>query len=858
MPSGTTYAVRSSRFSNTPAVQPVTESPTIAAPTLARLTKWQHVVRFCFVIGCLWNAAAPLKAWFLSRYGFVPTTTTTIVNLHWDTVLNGKFLTQLYTTAGIPLATPFTATRYLNVFLDFKILPRSIGTWAGSYAGTETVYQMDLDGRPLRRSLDGAAEVAAFNAALSAFTASGFNLWGTELIRSYVPPTTSFGSLQDVAEAVLCLKGMSLETFVNVQFKSSLNPLTSPSDAAALAMWRAQLFPHLSPMTPAAGVVALAKELASTYNLSLANIAGTKQLFAPTTFLDGFIDISGQSSGAATYEISGRDLFATLLGGSGYINSIFAPRETAWWCSIQYVDPTTNAPNRTQCFERMSVALPAFFVGKYISLNSGSRYVDNADVVAGSTIGNLQSYHYKHHEVQPLASIKLATLGNRTTWAAWIPEVIATVAQTPVDTSDAIEELCFVGDGCFAACLNETASGGTTFTYRRGGECVGTIDTITVSLNELYADLACLGLGTGTAHVQVTYIGSTGVRSTRVASQAASPMAILACIVGGRVPNGDYLPSNFIDMVSRGTEASLVVTSSNGSEAIMLNFIALISLLGAWIQRLPPTENKMQLRFSMAKCTVSSVVWMIHRNSMRITGFLGLVAWHVGASDCHCNWKPSHDVRIDPIYGCTNDPAGHFGNFSEWIRLLSYAWVFFALVYMDLMPGIGSNIKGYATAVILLSLVPLAFWAYVIAELWQLRAQWSWLAWMHSQLFLILFWLAVCALMRSRLALPYRRFVDWCLYRIGMRKQSIDRQSPFRTLIGTHFWTPVALFQPEDVVYVPMSVLLKTKGIMLENIADHTYYTYGVDPDRDDVSKKPRSHPDWVLTQLEYYVCVAT
>ncbi|EQC26382.1 hypothetical protein SDRG_15793 [Saprolegnia diclina VS20] len=888
MPAGTTYVVRSSRFSTSkpPVVQPATEPPAIAIPTLARLTKWQHFARFCFVIGCLWNAAAPLKAWFLSRYGFVPTTTTTIVNLNWDTVLNGKFLTQLYTNAGIPLSKPLTATRYLNVFTDFKILPRSIATWAGSYAGTETVYQMDLDGRPLRRSLDGAAEVAAFNAALPAFTTSGFNLWGAERIYSYVPPTTAFGSLQDVAEAVLCLKGMSLETFVNVQYKSSLNPLTSPSDAAAMAMWRTQLFPHLtsclarratliaSAATPAAGVVALAKELASTYNLSLANIAGTKQLFAPTTFLDGFIDISGQSSGAATYEISGRDLFATALGGSGYINSIFAPRETAWWCSIQYVDPATNAPNRTQCFERMAVSLPAFFVGKYIALNSGSRYIDNADVVPSTTIGNLQSYHYKHHDVQPLTSVHLATLGNRTTWAALIPEVIATVAQKPVDTSDAIEELCFVGDGCFAACLNETASGGTTYTYRRGGECVTTIDTVTVSLNELYVDLACLGLGTGTSHVRVTYINSAGIRSTRVASTAASPMAILACIVGGRIPNGDSFPSNFIDMVSRGTEVSLVVTSSNGSEAIMLNFIALISLLGyifyllwivlylvktdAWIRRLPPTEHKMQLRFSMAKCNVSSVVWMIHRNSMRITGFLGLVAWHVGASDCHCNWNSSSDVRIDPIYGCSNDPTGHFRNFSEWIRLLSYAWVFFALVYMDLMPGIGSNLKGYATAVIMLSLLPLALWAYVIGELWRLRAQWSWLTWMHSQLFLILFWLAVCVTMRSRVTLPYMRLVDWCLYRIGMRKQSIDRKSPFRTLIGTHFWTPAALFRPEDIAYVPMSVLLKTKGIVLENIVDHTYFTYGVDTDLDDESRKPRTHPDWVLAQPEYYVCVAT
>ncbi|KDO18345.1 hypothetical protein SPRG_21719 [Saprolegnia parasitica CBS 223.65] len=747
--------------------------------------------RIIFYVCCLWNAAAPLKAWFLSRYGFVPTTTTTIVNLHWDTVLNGKFLTQLYTNAGIPLATPLTATRYLNVFMDFKILPRSIGTWAGSYAGTETVYQMDLDGRPLRRSLDGAAEVAAFNAALSAFTASGFNLWGTELIRSYVPPTTSFGSLQDVAEAVLCLKGMSLETF---------------------------------------------------------------------------------SSGAATYEISGRDLFATVLGGSGYINSIFAPRETAWWCSIQYVDPATNAPNRTQCFERMSVALPAFFVGKYISLNSGSRYVDNADVVAGATIGNLQSYHYKHHEVQPLASIKLATLGNRTTWAAWIPEVIATVAQTPVDTSDAIEELCFVGDGCFAACLNETASGGTTYTYRRGGECVGTIDSVAISLHELYSDSACLGLGTGTSHIQVTYLNHAGVRSTRVASQAASPMAILACIVGGRVPNGDYLPSNFIDMVSRGTEASLVVTSSNGSEAIMLNCIALISLLGyvyfllwiaifawrtlRWVAVLANTnENVAQLRFSTYRANLSTRVWMHERSTMSVTGFLGLVAWHLGASQCKCVWRNTASVADDPAYVCSINPVGHVLEISEVVRLLSHAWVFFALAFLDLFPGLTVHFAGYAVAVVLLALIPLLLWAIPLAYMMRVWASTPWLQWMHSHLFLALLWLTVLWLMRSRCFAPYRRLVERCLHCVGLRKQRIDAKSPLRSILGAYFWTDAVDVHDDDTAYVPLSLLLQTKDVAMDRICDHEYWLCQEDFDARDWSHTlPTTHPKWVLEHRGYYV----
>ncbi|OQR89849.1 hypothetical protein ACHHYP_05998, partial [Achlya hypogyna] len=824
---------------------------------------------------------APLKAWFLSRYGFVPTTTTQIVNLNWDTVLNGRFLTQLYTNAGIRLDAPLAAMRFINVFADFKVLPRSHAAWAGSFYGTERVYQMDLDGRPLRRALDGAAEWKRFANDVAQYAVSGFNLWGTERIFDYVPPATTDCGVGDVAEAVLCLKGLTLDAFVNVQFQSSLHPLTNADDKAAVAAWRSSLFTNLdsclarraallqTASTPQAALVQLATELATQYNLSLVNIAGTKLLFATTTFLEGYLDISGQRAGAATYEISGRDLTGVILGGSGFLDSIFAPRETAWWCSIQYVDPATGHPNAAQCFERVGATLPAFFVGKYLTVYSGSRYNDNADFEAGISTGNLTAYHYKRHTVGALADVRLAALGNRTTWADWIKVAIAAVAQQPVDKSDAIEELCLVGDGCFSACMNETASGGTTYTYMRGGTCVTMIDTVMIPLTELYADLACLGFGSGTSAVQVTYISADSQRHTKVRYGAASPMAIIMCFVGGRIPNGDYYPSFLIDMLAQGTEASIVVTTSNGSEAIMLNFIALVSLVGyifflfwvvlsavrseLWLRRQSSAiENVVQMRNSLHKCNLSTRVWMLQRTAMRITGFLGLVAWHIGASRARCQWVPASisSVSETPVYACDVDPFGHVTSANECVRLFAYAWVFFALTFMDRMPGITVHTTGYGVAVLLLCLLPLSLWAVVLAEAWRWRAGVPAVAWIHSQLFLALLWLAVIALMRSRLAHPYITLVDHCLYKIGMRKQVIDSNSPFRALVGEYFWTHATLHREGPTAYLPLNLLLQTPNIDLSCIRQHEYW---VSESRQPPTETTQ-HPSWVHTHVCYYV----
>ncbi|KDO20274.1 hypothetical protein SPRG_14410 [Saprolegnia parasitica CBS 223.65] len=447
---------------------------------LLQLQKNKAILAVGFFLSCMWNLAAPIKAWALSRYGFASTSDTLVLELDWNTVVNGRFLTSLYTSSGIPLASPMEKTRYINVFLDFMVAPRSELRWVTSLLDTNRTFQMDVDGVAKRLGLNGSREVDQFNVDVAPFAATGFPLWGNEVIFDYVPPTTQDVGLHQVSEALLCLKGLTPEELVNLQFPSNLRPYSSASDAAAINMWRSKVFPDLracmdrraallaSATTPADGLLALATELASTYDLGLVNVAGHHQLYTPQTFWDGFVDISGYRSGSVTYQISGRDPSTVLTTGSGHLDAILNPRETAWYCTLQYVNPISGLPNATECFAKVATTLPAFFNGKYLSVLAGTRYNDNNAFERGPSNQRITPYTYKRRKIAPLHSISYVNVGNLSAWQTLFQTIVANVTQTPRTTSNALEEMCLVGDGCFSTCMNSSASGGTTVTYMRG------------------------------------------------------------------------------------------------------------------------------------------------------------------------------------------------------------------------------------------------------------------------------------------------------------------------------------------------------------------------------------------------------
>ncbi|KAF0689600.1 Aste57867_18972 [Aphanomyces stellatus] len=881
-------------------------NPRLHSQTLAKLQLRQSFLTVAFFASCVWNLAAPIKAWVLGRYGFASTSTTAVYDLNWNTVLNGRFLTALYQSAGIPLdgLTAMPSTRYINVFLDFMVAPRSYLQWAASFAETETVFQMDIDGLFKRHGLDATHELDQFYRDLGQFQTTGYPLWGTEVIYNYIPPAANGDvALQEITEAVLCLKGMPLEDFVNVQFPSPLHPYSNADDAHALAVWGARMFPHLkqclarraqliqSSSSPQAAVVTLAQELAAAYNVSLVNIAGHDQLHAVQTFQDGFIDVSGLRSGSLGYQISGPNPFAVLTTASGHMDTLLAPRETVWWCTIQYMDPVTGKANATQCFEKVGSTLANFFVGKYLTSSAGTRYIDNGAMVQGGKTGAVTSYTYSPRHVLPLKDVRsVAVPGNLTAWKALVVALIANITSTPPDASNALEEMCFVGDDCFSTCLNASASGGTTLTYMRGGSCVTSVDTISHGLTDLFVDVACFGIGSGTSSIQLTYITQDGRRFQVVASHTAGPMAILACIVGGRFPDIDY-PTYLIDLLGQGTQAMLVMAMNSGSEATVINSIALLSLGGyvyyfvrlaiylyhtiAWVKAWPDNgPTRKQVVFSVVNSSVSSVIWGHYSTSMRCIGFMSLLEWHIGATDNHCYWPASVDnITIDAAYVCTLHPYGHFASSAELVRLFAYAWIFFALTFMDRMPGIAIVARGYVIAVLLLGLVPLSFLAILVAHICLVRAHSPILNYaIHNQLWLGLVWLAMILLLRTKLFSPYVALVERCLLAVAIQKQTIDSASPFYDMVGPHFWTESHLVRHEPVVYLPLSILIETKSIDLFNIFDHEYFVYHggainpnlkrgpsivkLDLQESHQSHKPH-HPPWITGQAEYFVRVA-
>ncbi|KDO25165.1 hypothetical protein SPRG_20759 [Saprolegnia parasitica CBS 223.65] len=727
------------------------------APHLAHVpvVRRTRLVAFGFVLSCLWNLLSPFKTWAITTYGFLSYATTRTELLEWNTVLNGRFLTQLYASAGIPLASPLAAERYINVALDFLVLPRSHFVWAASPI---------IDEGPFLRST-----LTAPPATLALPTTN-----------YYVAPVLHNCRLAGVTEAVLCLRGENASADLNATYPYLSTCLTRRQTLLATG----------------GSLIELASALATEFDLDGTHVAGSSLLFAPVTFMDGFLSLSGEPSGLATYRIYGR-----------------RPRSNSRLTVTRIA--STRAPQR--------------FSGMH------EYHLDNADF---TQVAAPHGFAYTSRKQAALADVEYVSRGNLSAWNGLFKQLVATVNNAPIVVSDALEELCLVGDGCFNVCMNETASGGTTLTYMRSGVCVSAVDKVAHGLLDVFVDLKCFGLGTGASSVKVTYLSADGVRRTAIANQTASPVAILACFVGGRAPQSDY-PSHVMDMLSQGTQAAIVVTYSNGDEAMILNFIALLSLVGygyygvciclylrrlrSWLAETTAKNTEPQRRYSVANANISCIIWMHHRTSMKFVGFVSFLAWHIDAAKIRCAWAAAIDeMATDATYSCSVDSLGHLDGV---VSLASFAWIFFALVYMDLLPGVTIQTRGYLVTTLLLGALPLSLLSFLIAELCKLRRTLPGFSMVHEYLFLALLWGAVMALLRTSVLLaPALRLLEAALRIVGVRRQAIDPESAWAGVIGHSYWVDTSGYRPSPVSYVPLSLLLETP------------------------------HMDWVAYQCEYVV----
>ncbi|KDO18575.1 hypothetical protein SPRG_16044, partial [Saprolegnia parasitica CBS 223.65] len=340
--------------------------------------------------------------------------------------------------------------------------------------------------------------------------------------------------------------------------------------------------------------------------------------------------------------------------------------------------------------------------------------------------------------------------------------------------------------------------------------------------------------------VKVTYLSADGVRRTVIANQTASPVAILACFVGGRAPQSDY-PSH--------AGRRIVVTYSNGDEAMILNFIALLSLLGyGWLAENTAKNTEPQRRYSVANANISCMVWMHHRTSMKFVGFVSFLAWHIDAAKIRCAWAAAIDeMATDATYSCSVDSLGHLDGV---VSLASFAWIFFALVYMDLLPGVTIQTRGYLVTTVLLGALPLSLLSFLIAELCKLRRTLPGFSMVHEYLFLALSWGAVMALLRTSVLLaPTITLLEAALRVVGVRRQAIDPESAWAGVIGHSYWVDASGYRPSPVSYVPLSLLLETPHMDVRHVIDHAYGANDV--------RRHCDHPEWVAYQCEYVVFLA-
>ncbi|EQC25694.1 hypothetical protein SDRG_16432 [Saprolegnia diclina VS20] len=774
---------------------------THVAPHLVHvpIVRRTRLLALCFALSCLWNIVSPFKTWAITAYGFVSFATTRTVLLEWNTQLNGRFLTQLYTNAGIPLPSPVAADRYINVVLDFLVLPRSQFVWAAS----------PIDKGPFLRSTL-AAPVAA-----------------TSPPTPYVAPVVHNCRLAGVTEAVLCLQGVAANADLSATYPSLSTCLIRRQTIVAQG----------------GSLVDVATELAADFDLDGTHVAGVPLLFTPVTFMDGYISLSGERSGLATYRIYGRP-----PSPNNQVN-VLSPVATA-------VAACLAQPGDATCVDTSAAA----FLGNAL-LEHQSEYLDNAAFTLASAPN---VFVYIPRKQAALADVEYVSPGNLSAWNGLFKQLVATVMNAPIVKSDALEELCLVGDGCFGVCMNETASGGTTLTYMRSGVCVAAIDKVAHGLVDVYVDMKCFGLGTGTSSVKVTYLSADGVRRTVIANNTASPVAILACFVGGRAPQSDY-PSFVMDMLTQGTQAEIVVTYSNGDEAMIINFIALLSLAGygyycvcicfylrellCWLWR--SAKREPQLLYSVANASISSIVWMHHRTSMKFVGFVSFLAWHIDAAKLHCAWAASIDeMATDATYSCSVDSLGHLDGANALVSLVSFAWVFFALVYMDLLPGVTIHTRGYLVTTLLLGVLPLSLLSFLMAELCKLRLALPGFAMVHEYLFLALLWGAVMALLRTSVLLaPTLTLLEAALRVVGVRRQAIHPESAWADAIGPSYWVHDSGYRRAPVYYVPLSLLMETPYLDVRNVVDHAYVGTGV--------RRHGDHPEWVAYQCEYMVFLA-
>ncbi|KAJ0398732.1 hypothetical protein ATCC90586_008659 [Pythium insidiosum] len=926
----------------------------------------RRVLAGVWVVSFLWNVLSPVKNWTLSRYEISSTEVAMNFGMNWWDELDFKYVKFLYDRAGVPcFLKDGEPTRLVNLYVDFMVLPRAtswahgISAWhqdalVGRYCQASLVPQRDAQGIALQELLPRA----------------NVQLWG-KTVRHYIPDQTEC-HVNEVPEAILCLKGLNATQLLNLEWSTGRDP-ADPVVYEAMAAWQRLVLPSLDACierrewlrlqheTLDDALLALARELASNFSLNPYGYAGTKNLIAVYDHRAGFLDVNGRLSGMRKVSLSGSITERNRNNYDGDMNAVTALREAIWCCLLDASIPPSASLK--SCLLREGRRLPAIFLGDKLFRSKeelANRFIDDVTLVQGVPGGSagreLTEWNYRPTPAEPLPVTYLRAGNMSGVEAAYRDRIdfplVFEYGRAPVGTPSTaspivVQYKCIYEPGCAGACHNNTDR--TTAMYmvyavRKSGTCYRERFAPELINRNGFVSRDCYGIGSGTntmffkldPNATATH-GWTNAPAFVEIANVADPNAILACIMGGRVPvkgdapfpsgfhnmvslgtgmvlTGDApFPSGFHNMVSLGTGMVLTVIFGDGSEQVLFNMYALVSLAGAVmyagyvlteatrmfrlqqatrmfrLQRRAAAQTQraravQQVRFSITVTTLSFRVWRLHFSHLSLFGFFTVFSWILGSSKTLCSWYSdggrvielspgTMDLSVVPEYRCHGGSCvGHFASAMEIVRLLATASdLCFILLGSRHMIGASRAAATQTAAYIFYGALPAIFLPMVVIGFNNLRLMSPTLQLLHNQLFVALATGLVITLLKQLLVMYDRVALARVLALLGQSPQKIERGSTssavaaMRQFHGGPSTGNVAVPREKVTSWVPLSALIEFmtaeelecidfRGRRVRRLED--IEEMGDIKLASHVVKEDPSVPAWVREADEFYICI--
>ncbi|DBA03121.1 TPA: hypothetical protein N0F65_003368 [Lagenidium giganteum] len=822
-------------------------------PRLAYMSRKLMVAGF--FLSVVWNMLSPVRALLVSSFENFDTVTRNTAAVQWTTVLDAPFVTSLYENASVVPDVFNQPTRFVNVYIDLLVHAKST-KWAPF---VNPLHRDPMVGRYCRSGFRPKAQLDA----IVYYDHINFTNWGLNL-HEFIPDQDNC-SVNEVTEAMMCIKGLNASRLVNLEWSTKIPPnatklvqglriwqdLLTPDLDACLAR-RDELFRQANQSAHAMEhpLVLLAQEIAANYSLDLHGFASRDQLYSEFKDEKGFIDISGKLSGIRQTRLTGEILESVTFETP---SSLTAPRESMWVCS-----KLADADAVSTCFQRRALAFPAFFLGHYRAFGQTDRYIESRLTDEGNQVGNLTEYRYlnytRAHSFPPHSMVSerlFVSTGDvldqyNTAVRTLLSNRLRAMPDATISEVFGEAMVCITDQRCQQECMEESLiqirsqnTTGWKLGYRQSEKCVFKPIDPAFFAHGGYVSQDCFGTSlqdTGALQVVVapSTLQSIGLNeSDWLINGTADPNAVLACMLGGRVPHhGEGFPVFFIELIRSGTQTVLVSTFTNGSEKTLLNFLALASLGGcaafawwtimetwsvwglAWQNRnvIPGSQQFEHLIFGISELNISARVWRRHRPYMMLFGFISLISWYIGATKTQCAWQTQQPtttetdvlVAVTSTYKCSAGNAwAPMHSLWELTRLVSFSHVFYYIVFHSLTVGIERYAAGIVLCSILLGTLPNLATSIVITNLNAWRLQNESLATLHNSIMLAVIALHIMFKQYRRLLVTVA-FVVASLWNIA---------SPLKTWALTYFGEPqYSSFDAKSVNWTaPLDPVFTTK-----------------------------------------------